>query len=153
MVSHALQYPICYRRPETHTHTQGRPLVCSGETARIYTGKAHNAKIAAKNAAKAGVVKKSKGTPSKENIMVKAEKGKKSTALKGQATKKDGSSEKSLPSKKATMAKPEKDFVLATIKTIEVQVAADMLDSQQANIIVATVQEQQLKQQVELQFQ
>jgi hypothetical protein len=40
-----------------------------------------------------------------------------------------------------------------TIETIQVQVAADMLDSQRANIIATTLQEQQLKQQVESQSQ
>lgn len=40
---------------------------------------------------------------------------------------------------------------MATIETVEDQVAADMLDSQRANIVAATAQEQQLKQQAELQ--
>jgi hypothetical protein len=113
--------------------------------------KARKAKIAAKNAAKAGAANKAKGTPNKDNIVVKAEEGKKPPALKGQARKKDGPGEKSLPSKKASTSTPEKDVVVATIETVEDQVAADMLDSQRANIVAATAQEQQLKQKAELQ--
>ena len=113
--------------------------------------KARKAKNAAKNAAKAGAANKAKGTPNKENMVVKAEEGKKPPALKGQARKNDGPGEKSLPSKKASTSTPEKDVVVATIETVEDQVAADMLDSQRANIVAATAQEQQLKQQAELQ--
>jgi hypothetical protein len=113
--------------------------------------KARKAKIAAKNAAKAGAAKKVKGTLNKENMVVKAEEGKKPPALKGQAMKKDGPGEKLWPSNKVSTATPEKYLVVATIETIEDQVAVDMLDSQRANIVAASVQEQELKQEVELQ--
>ncbi len=93
--------------------------------------KERKAKIAAKNAAKAGAAKKAKGTPNKESKVVKAEDGTKPPPLKGQATKKDGPGEKSLPTKKTTTAESEK-------VSIEDQVAAEMLDSQRANIVAAS---------------
>jgi hypothetical protein len=112
--------------------------------------KERKAKIAAKNAAKAGAAKKAKGTPNAEIKVVKAEGGMKPPPLKGQAKRKDGPGEKSLPTKKAKTANSENDDVFAAIKSIEDQVAGEMLDSQRANIVAAT-EKQHLEQQAELQ--
>jgi len=106
--------------------------------------KERKAKIAAKNAAKAGAAKKAKGTPNKESKVVKAEDGTKPPPLKGQATKKDGPGDKSLPTKKTTTAESEK-------VSIEDRVAAEMLDSQRATIVAATTAKQQSELQAELQ--
>ena len=118
-----LSYPVAYGYYQYESWLEEKEM------------KERKAKIAAKNAAKAGAAKKAKGTPNKESKVVKAEDGTKPPPLKGQATKKDGSGEKSSPAKKATTAKPEK-------ASIEDQVAAEMLDSQRANIVAATVKQQ-----------
>ena len=95
-------------------------------------------KMAAKKAAKAKAAaakKAAKGTSKKGGEAKGAAKKKKASkkAMKGQEMKKDGSNaKKSISKKKATTAKD------ADIKSIEDQVAADMLDSQRKNVVAAT---------------